>query len=288
MSQSRAIRSAFGTVFRQPAIYLAEFVWRATFAITVTLLAFYALIGYLDSMEVTDTDLLGLSGILPGTALAALQHIFQGSGPMLARMAFAVVLGGGMLWLVAATLGQSVTLTALFGIDRPALREAVRRNVAKLALFFLTVAALFGATLVAFDRSQLASGGRDRAKFFVIALPLWLLVFWIASLVGNYLSISSLRRLGPRTSRIGTGQFVWVALVVGVMRLVVWVIAFFAFFVVLSMAMQSPGVIAWVPIVLFGLIYTAASTLIHLLKLAAYTRVIAWEAEPPEALATVV
>ena len=288
MSQSRAIRSAFGTVFRQPTIYLAELVWRSTFAITVSLLALYALIGYLCSMEVSDTDLLGLSGILPGTVWAALQHIFQGSGPMLLRMAGALLLGGAALWVVLATFGQSVTVAAIFGAERPALRETAGRNVARVALFLLTVSALFGAMLLALDRSQLASGERDRGKFFLLALPLWLLVLLVGSLLSSYLSVASLRRFVPRPWRSGRAQFAWVSFVAAGMRLALWVISFFALFLVLSMAMQVPAVLAWVPLVLFGLAYTAASTLIHLLKLAGYARVVAWEAEPREALAAVV
>lgn len=289
MSQSRAIRSAFGTVFRQPAIYLAELVWRTTFAITVAMLAFYSLIGYFDSMEVTDMDLYGLSGIVPGAARAALAHIFQGSGPMLIRMAIAVVLGAGLVWLVLATFGQSVTLSALFGAERPAFREVASRNLARLALFYLTIAALVGATLLAFHKAQLADGGHDRGTFYAIAVPLWLLVCWIASFVSSFLSVESLRRVGAANAwRSGRMQFAWVAFATGAMRLVLWFTALFALFIVLSMALQAPVVIGEAFILMFAIVYSAASTLIHLLKVAGYVRVVNWEAETTETLAAVV
>jgi hypothetical protein len=289
MSQSRAMRSAFGMVFRQPAIYLAEFVWRTTFAITVAMLAFYALIGYFDSMEVTEMDLYGLTGVVPGTARAALAHIFQGSGPMLVRMAVAVVLSAGLLWLVLATAGQSVTVSALFGVERPALREVASRNLARLALFYLTIAALVGAALLASYKAQLADGGQDRGMFYAIALPLWLLVYWVASFVSSFLSVESLRRVGAASAwRSGRTQFAWVVFATGAMRLVLWFTALFALFIVLSMALQAPAVIGWAFVLMFAIVYSAVSTLIHLLKLAGCVRVVNWEAETPEALAAVV
>ena len=289
MSQSRAMRSAFGTVFRQPTIYLAEFVWRSVFAITVAMLGFYAAIGYLDSMEVTDRDLMGLAGIIPGTVGMALTHIFQGSGPMLVRMTFAVICGAGLLWLVLATIGQSVTLSALFGAERPAVRAVASWNLARLALWYLAIAALVGATLVALQRSQLADGGHDRGKFYGLAVPLWLLVFWVASFVSSYLSVASVRQVSAIHGwRRGGPQLLWVAFATAMMRLGLWFATLFAFFIVLSMALQVPAEIGWALIVVFAIVYSAASTLIHLLKLAGYVRVVNWEAEAPAPLAAVV
>jgi hypothetical protein len=283
------MRSAFGTVFRQPTIYLAAFVWRSVFAIALTLLAFYAAIGYLDSMEVTDRDLLGLAGIIPGTVGAALTHIFKGTGPMLVRVAVAVIFGAGSLWLVLATVGQSVTLSALFGAERPAVRAVASWNLARLALWYLAITALVGATLVAFNRSQLADGGQDRGKFYALAMPLWLLVLWVTSFVSSYMSVAALRQVSAAHSwRSGGSQFLWVAFATAVMRLALWFAALFAFFVVLSMALQAPAEIGWALLLIFAIVYSASSTLIHLLKLAGYVRVVKWEAEEPGALAAMV
>ena len=290
MSQSQAMRSEFGIVFRQPAIYAAEFVWRTIFAITAALLAFYALIGYLDSREVTDLDLFGLFGFIPGTARLALTHIFQGSGPLLVRTVVAVALGAGLLWLVLATFGESVTLSALFGSERPAFRVVATWNVARLALLYLMIAACIGAAFLAFARSRLADGSHDHSAFYALAVPLWLLVFWMGAAIRGVISVESLRRLRGNGLewRTGRGQFMWVAFATGSMRMVLWFTALFAFFMVLGMAVQSPAFIAWLLIVLLAIAYSAASTLIHLLRLAGYVLVIAWEAEPPEALAAVV
>lgn len=290
MSQSRAMRSAFGMVFHQPTIYLAEFVWRSTFAITAALLGFYALIGFLDSREVTDMDLFALFGFIPGTGRAGLTHIFQGSGPVLVRTGLAVALGMGLVWLVVATCGRSVTVSALLGSERPAFRGVVAWNLARLALLYLTIAACIGAGFVALSNSELSGGSHDRGAFYALATPLWFLVFAIGRLVSSFISVESLRRLcGDLTKRrIGRAQFVWVAFVTGMMRAVLWIVAVLAFFVVVGMAIKAPAAIAWSLIVMSALVYSACSTLIHLLRLAAYVRVIFWEAEPPRALAAVV
>jgi hypothetical protein len=290
MSQSQAMRSAFGAVFRQPTIYLAEFVWRATFAITAALLAFYALIGYLDSMEVTDADLFGIFGFVPGTARAALTHIFQGSGPALVRTVVAVVIGAGLLWLVLASVGESATLSALLGSKRPAFRTVAAWNLARLSLVYLTIAALVGAAFVAFARSQLTDGSHDPGRFYTLALPLWFLIMAVSGSIRSVVSVESLRRIRGAAFewRSARGQFVWVAFATGVMRTLLWAAALFAFFIILGMALQAPTLVAWLLIVMSALVYTAASTLIHLLRLAGYVRVLTWEAEPPKALAAVV
>jgi hypothetical protein len=290
MSQSQAMRSAFGAIFRHPAIFLAEFVWRATFAITAALLAFYALIGYLDSMEVTDADLFGIFGFVPGTARAALTHIFQGSGPALVRTMVAVVIGAGLLWLVLASFGESVTLSALFGSKRPAFRAVAEWNLARLSLLYLTIAAMIGAAFLAFGRARLTDGSHDPGRFYALALPLWLLVIWISGTIGSVVAVASLRHVRGnavewRNARV---QFVWVAFATGVMRTLLWAAGLFAFFIILGMALQAPAFIAWLLIIVCALVYGAASTLIHLLRLAGYVRVLTWEAEPPEALAAVV
>jgi hypothetical protein len=283
------MRSAFGTVFRQPAIYLAEFVWRSVFAITAALLAFYALIGFLDSREVTDTDLFALFGFIPGTGRAALTHIFQGSGPVLLRTVLAVALGMGLLWLVLATIGQSVTLSALYGSDRPAFRVIAGWNLARLALLYLTIAAFVGAGFVAFMKSQLDDGSHDRGAFYALAVPLWLIVVSVGRLVNSFIAIESLRRVRGNVPewRSGRRQYAWVAFATGMLRMVLSIIALVAVFMILGMA-KSPAFLAWPLIVTFGLVYSAFSTLIQLLRLAGYVRVINWEAEPPQALASVV
>lgn len=290
MSQSQAMRSAFGMVFRQPAIYLAEFVWRATFAVTAALLALYALIGYFDSMEVTDGDLFGIFGFVPGTARAALTHVFQGSGPVLVRTFVAVLLGAGLVWLVLASFGESVTLSALFGSKRLAFRAVAEWNLARLSLLYLTIAALVGAAFVALARSRLSDGSHDPAGFYALALPLWFCVLAVSGLVRSVVSLESLRRVHGATSkwRSGRGQLVWVAFATGVMRTLLWASSLFVFFMILGIALEAPRVVAWLLIVMFATVYTAASTLIHLLRLAGYVRVLTWEAEPPEALAAVV
>lgn len=290
MSQSRAMRSAFSTVFRQPAIYFAELVWRSTFAVTSLLLAFYGLIGFLDSREVTDMDLFGLFGFIPGTGKAALTHIFQGSGPVLVRTTVAVAFGIGLLWMVLATVGQSVTFSALFGRERPSLRAVAGWNVVRLAVLYLTIAALGGAASVAFLKSRLADGSHDRGTFYAFALPLWLLVFWIGMTVSSVIFVACLRQVQGRVPgwRRGSRQFVWVIFATGIMRAALSVVALIAFFIVIGMALQSPAILGWLLIAMFGLVYSAASTLVHLLKLAGYVRVLTWETEPPEAFAAVV
>src|SRR4051812_16860651 len=102
MSRSKAVRTGFTAIFREPAIFAAELAWRWTFSVAALLVLIYALLMFLQSLAVTDSDYFGLIGFIPGTAASALANIFHGSGPKMLRVALALWLGLTFLWWLAA------------------------------------------------------------------------------------------------------------------------------------------------------------------------------------------
>ena len=103
----------FRSVFRQPALPLAEVVWRWSFGAAASILLGLGFIEYLDTLPVSNTDLLLLRTRQPWLISQAFSHILHGSG-------FRFVLAGVLLfstlaalWILIASIGRAATLDAL-------------------------------------------------------------------------------------------------------------------------------------------------------------------------------
>ena len=293
MSQSRAIRSAFSEVFHEPVVYLAELAWRSVLTAAVTLLSAYAAIAYLHTLEVTDLDLWGLSGIVPGTAGAAWEHIFQGSGSALTRAGVAAVCGAVLLWWAAATLGRSATLATLVRGEHPALGTIARLNVLRCMVTTCGLIAVVGAYTFAFSRAHTSASEHDRGPIYAIFLPVLLLVGWAWSTVSWYLKVAQIPaakhnsgmllalQSAVATVRRHGSQFVWIGFVTGLLRAAAFMVAIFSALIVLSLALQSPAALGWTIMALYALLCLIVFTFLQVLQLAAYARVFAWANPSP-------
>jgi hypothetical protein len=154
----------FRAAFRRPALTLAEIIWRWTAGGTAAALLIFSLVEYLNTLPVTNGELLFLRTRHPYLVGEAIAHILRGN---LSRAVIAGLLAGlmlGLLWIVAASVGRIATVRGLLeyfsGNDAdgvPSVRESgaasdVLRNgsplTAVLRLNFLrvavAVAAVFG------------------------------------------------------------------------------------------------------------------------------------------------
>jgi len=112
----------FRAAFRRPALTLAEIMWRWTAGGTAAALFIFSLIEYLNTLPVTNGELLFLRTRQPYLVGEAIAHILRGT---LNRVVFAGLLAGlmlGVLWIVAASVGRIATVRGLL--------EYFRRNVA--------------------------------------------------------------------------------------------------------------------------------------------------------------
>lgn len=291
MSRSHAVREGFSAIFREPLVYLAELAWRWTYSIAAALLIAYGVLLFLNSLPVTDRDLFGLSGIVPGLYGAALASIFQGSGPKMVRLALMLALGLGTLWFLAASLGRTATLTAL--LRKPArLRPILRLHFLRLMVGSAAWVAYIGAFAVAFSAARFENGqGYDPGKFYLVFLVLSLVISSAWSSASWYLS------LGPILSvRNGSGaldslydsaalvrrqprQFSWVGIFFGVLRTIVWFAAFIVFVTVMSSAAAAPPGVATAVLILFLTAYSAVSAFIYLARMGSYLRILEWDEE---------
>src|ERR1700724_1522414 len=94
----------FRAAFRRPSLTLAEILWRWMIGATAAALFVVGLVEYLDTLPVTNGELLFLRTRHPYLVGEAIAHILRGS---LNRAAMASLLGALMLsvlWIVAASV----------------------------------------------------------------------------------------------------------------------------------------------------------------------------------------
>jgi hypothetical protein len=103
----------FRTIFRRPALSLAEISWRWSFGAAASLLSVIGLFEYLDTLPVSNRDLFLLRSGAPAFVSRALAHILRGSGFRLLLAMFIVFSGLAVLWIVIASIGRAATLPPL-------------------------------------------------------------------------------------------------------------------------------------------------------------------------------
>lgn len=305
MSRSQAVRSGFGAVFRKPAVFLAELAWRWAFGAATLLLLAYSVLLFTSSTSISDRDLFGLSGLIPGTMRSALVHIFSGSGPVLVRLLLAVGGGIGLLWWLASSLGRAVVLQELLPISKlssaAALRSLFKFNLLRALISFCAVLAYIASFVIAW---RFASGGQaatgdltpptvdaNVTQFYVVFVPLALLIGWLWSTLSWYLTlapiiaVSSGRGLLDSISHSAAiafsrfRQFSWVGFVFGTLRFLLAAIVFTFVVTVFGVLVQVSTPLAVAVSFLFLLVYFAVSDFLAVVRLAAYVRIIDWDPE---------
>jgi len=108
----------FRAAFRRPSLTLAEITWRWTVGVTASALFFFGLFEYLNTLPVTNGELLFLRSRQPYLVSQAIAHILRGS---LGRAVMSGLIAGltlTLLWIVAAALGRLATVRALLDYFR--------------------------------------------------------------------------------------------------------------------------------------------------------------------------
>lgn len=249
----------------------------------------YGVLLFLGSIKVSDADLLGLYGIIPGQFRHSLEHIFGGAGPKLVRLVIAVVVGSGLVWWMSATVGRTAILRVAIG-SGDGFRSLARLNLLRLSTGFATALAYVGCVLLALSAAR-GSGSHDVASFYYVLIPLliflglvWNSLNWYFSLApliavrrgaGAWRSMAEAAVVSWRRSR----QFTWIGFVFGTIR---FVLAFAAFYFLLASFVGAAGSPAWVYLAVFLLIsgaYFFIGDFLHLARLLACLRVLDWDEE---------
>jgi hypothetical protein len=283
MSRSQAVRTGFTEILKQPAVLAAELAWRWAFAVTGWMLATYALLIFLKSLPVSDAQLLGLSGIIPGTVGYALASIFAGSGPKMVKVIVVLAMGMAVLWWFAASVGRTVTLRALMPGRDARFADMFRLHAVRVVMALVVALAYVGSIMLA--SSYAAANARFRMVFWPLVILIviaWSSLSWyltLAPVVATRNTGGTLRAIFDAAifSRERGSQFAWVSFFFGLVRFSMFIAGLFVFLFVLSIALQLPAAAAIVLLALYAGVYSAVATFLHLARLAAYVRIVEWQ-----------
>jgi hypothetical protein len=118
MSSWSPTAEGFRTMFRRPALSLAEVSWRWSFGAAACVLLSLGFIAYLDTLPVDRTDLLLLRTGQPVLIAKAFTHILHGSALRVALASIVLFSALALLWILLASVGRSATLLALLDYIR--------------------------------------------------------------------------------------------------------------------------------------------------------------------------
>src|SRR5215831_16555447 len=185
----------FRAAFRHPLLTLAEITWRWVVGMTATALLFFGFFEYLNTLPVTDWDVLFLQTRHPFLVWQAIAHVVRGS---IGRGVLSLILAALLLtliWMVAASLGRLATVQAMIEYLRarfpatpspalPADESKTHRIFNLLRLNFLRVVVVLAA-LVGLAGTAIIAGftSSPTNPHPGLALVLFLPMAWIVFLV---------------------------------------------------------------------------------------------------------
>ena len=309
----------FRAAFRRPSLTLAEISWRWTAGATAAALFVFALFEYLDTLLVTNGELLFLRSRQPYLVGEAIAHILRGS---LNRVVIAGILGVFLLaslWIVAASVGRIATVRSLLDYFRRNLagnvtaaatndgekvgavvatgdslenpwRALIRLNFLRVAVALSALLGLVGASILAGFASPEAHP-RPGVAFFLF-LPLAALVClvgwalnWLLSLAGVFAVRDGSDAVESITAAISlccerTGALFAVSGWTGLAHLVAFVGATMAASVPVGFVAVVPWRLVVAGMLLATLAYFTIADWLYMVRLAGYVCI----AEMPEAL----
>jgi hypothetical protein len=108
----------FRAAFRRPSLTLAEITWRWIAGGTAIAVFLFGLVEYLDTLPVTNGELLFLRTRHPYFVGEAIAHILRGSGNRVVAASMLAMLLVGSLWIMAASVGRIATVRAVLDYFR--------------------------------------------------------------------------------------------------------------------------------------------------------------------------
>jgi hypothetical protein len=197
----------FRAAFRRPSLTLAEIAWRWTVSTTACALLIFGVLEYLDTLPVTDGEVLLLRTRHPVLVGQAIAHILRGSLNRVVAAGLVAALALTGLWILAASVGRTATVRALleyFGERRDAIAGSYVGDFgarsgsfgALLGLNFLRAAVVL-AVILGLQASAILAGFASPTAHprpglaFMLFLPLAALVCLLAWVLNWFLSLAS-------------------------------------------------------------------------------------------------
>src|SRR5436190_8740997 len=118
----------FRVMFGRPSLGLAEISWRWSLGFATALLLFFSFVEYLDTLPVTDADLLLLRSRQPFLISQAMVHILSGSAPRVVAATLVLIFAMTLAWIGTASFGRAATLRGLVDYFGQAKIQSPRPN----------------------------------------------------------------------------------------------------------------------------------------------------------------
>ena len=197
----------FRVAFRRPSLTIAEIMWRWTAGGTAAALFLFGLFEYLNTLPVTNGEMLFMRTRHPYLVAEAIAHILRGTLSRVVVSSLLATLLLAMLWVLAASVGRIATVRALldhfrndaaFGSaaesattqgSEPTMRALVRLNFLRAAVALSSIIGFIGAGILAGFASPNTSPHPVLA--FLIFLPLAGLIFLAWSALNWLLSLAA-------------------------------------------------------------------------------------------------
>ena len=313
MPQVSPTLEGFRATFRWPSFTLGEIAWRWSVGATGLALFFFGLFEYLNTLPVTNGELLFLRTRQPYLIGQALAHILRGSLSRAVMSGILAMMLMATLWMIAASLGRIATMRSLLEYFRAdfaqrlaaagispgaeATGEAGSPFRSLFDLNFLRVTVMLGAAL-GFVGATILAGFASPAKnpepglFFLLWLPLAGLICFVSWALNWFLSLASLFAVRDDADAMGalsaavsfcrerTGAVLAVSTWTGLAHLT----AFVGATTVVAMPLSTAGILPWrlvlLAVFILTLIYFAIADWLYMARLAGYVCI----AEMPEAL----
>lgn len=286
----------FRAALRRPLFSFAEISWRWVFGGTAIVLLFFGLIEFLDTLPVTNGELLFLRTKQPFLVEQAITHILRGSlGRGVMSLALAALLLM-VLWLIAASFGRMATVRALVDYFRRDGQSEARGDWwTLLNLSFLRVVVLIAVGVGLVGGAMLAdavspSNGAAPGVGFVVFLPiaaLILLAGWVLNWFLSLAGVFAVRDDQDASGAISAAASFCMERTGSVFAVSVWtamahLVAFVIGSSVVSMFVGLAGVLPWRAIaggiIVVTLAYFAFADWLYMARLAGYVFI----AETPE------
>jgi hypothetical protein len=313
MSLVSPTMEGFRAALRRPSLTLAEMVWRWSVGGTATVLFFFGLFEFLQTLPVSNRELLFLRSRQPYLVGQAMAHILHGSLRRAVISAIVAALLLALLWMIAASAGRIATVRylleyfrkrfdAVVGVSSVGEKDAPNHNrgnslIALLRLHFLRATVMLAAALCVVGAAILAgfasphSNPQPGVAFFLF-LPLAALIAFIAWALNWFLSLAAMLAVRDDDDVVGslaaavalcqerTGAVFTVSSWAGLAHLVLFGAATTVVSVPLGLAGVLPGRVIVLAIILVSLVYFAVADWLYIARLAGYVCI----AEMPEAI----
>jgi len=285
----------FELLFRQPSLGLAEVTWRWSFGFAALVLALLGVREYLNTLNVTNSELFLLRTRQPTLVSEAIARIFHGSGPRVVLALIVLAAGLALLWILIASVARTVTLHRILESFRDlsaesGLRFGAMAEVHILRVAVSAVALLAGvAALLLAERVSTSTNPSPGSAFLIFCTltffigSAWSFLNWVLSLSSIFVVREGRSGFGAVSRAVNflrdrTGAIVATGTWFGVSHLTLFVIASSVIAFPLAFAQLLPAATVLGGVLLILLLYFAAADFLYVGRLAALVAIL--EAPP--------